>query len=103
MGDPITEREKTLAAVLYHPYTGFGSVELTFSKAHLNHPTIETEHVRAFLAKRKIRHRRKPLKVNSFVPDFPKQELQVDLLGMGENAIPHHGLIAIDIFTEKGA
>ena len=103
MADPITEREKTLAAVFYHPRTGFGSVEHTFSKARVIDPTIKREHVRAFLAKQEIRQRRKPLKVNSFVAAFPRQEFQVDLLDMGENVVPRYGFVAIDIFTKKGS
>ena len=35
MADPITEREKTLASVFYHPRTGFGSVEQTLKQAKL--------------------------------------------------------------------
>ena len=103
MADPITEREKALAAVFYHPRTGFGSVEHTFNTARRIDPTLKREHVRAFIAKQEIRQRRKPLKVNSFVGNFLRQEFQVDLLDMGEQASPRYGFVAIDIFTKKGA
>jgi hypothetical protein len=103
MADPITEREKTLASVFYHPRTGFGSVEQTLKQAKLRDAGITRQHVRSFLAKREIRQRRKPLKVNSFVADFPRQEFQVDLLEMGEQAVPRYGFVAIDIFSKKGA
>ena len=64
-------------------------------------PTIKREHVRAFLAKQEIRQWRKPLKLKSFVAAFPRQEFQVELLDIGENAVPRYGFVAIDIFTKK--
>ena len=103
MPDPITEREKTLASVFYHPRTGFGSVEQTLRKARVIDGSITRQHVRNFIAKQEIRQRRKPLKVNSFVGLFPRQEFQVDLLDMGERAVPRYGFVAIDVFSKKGA
>ena len=103
MPDPITEREKTLASVFYHPRTGFGSVEQTFKQAKARDVGITRQHVRDFIAKQEIRQRRKPLKVNSFVADFPRQEFQVDLMDMGENVTPRYGFVTIDIFSKKGA
>jgi len=103
MPDPITEREKTLASVFYHPRTGFGSVEQTLKQARIRDAGITRQHVRDFIAKQEIRQRRKPLKVNSFVADFPRQEFQVDLLDMGETTVPRYGFTAIDIFSKKGA
>ena len=102
MPNPITEREKTLAAVFYHPRTGFGSLEQTLKQARLRDASITRQQVRDFMAKQEIRQRRKPLKVNSFVADFPRQEFQVDLLDMGETANPRYGFTAIDIFSKKG-
>ena len=103
MPDPITEREKTIASVFYHPRTGFGSIENTLVEARKADPHITRANVRTFIAKQEIRQRRKPLKVNSFVADLPRQEFQVDLLDMGQRATPRYGLTAIDIFTKKGA
>ena len=103
MASPPTEREKLLAKVFYHPQTGFGSVEHTLKTARLQDAGITREHVRSFIAKQEIRQRRKPLKVNSFVADLPRQEFQVDLLDMGERSSPRYGFVAYDIFTKKGA
>ena len=103
MPDPITEREKTLASVFYHPRTGFGSVEQTLKQARIRDVGITRQHVRDFIAKQEIRQRRKPLKVNSFVAEFPRQEFQVDLLDMGEGAAPRYGFVTIDVFSKKGA
>ena len=103
MPDPITEREKTLASVFYHTRTGFGSVEQTLRHARTKDPGINRQHVRDFIAKQEIRQRRKPLKVNSFVGFFPRQQFQVDLLDMGENAIPRYGFVTVDIFSKKGS
>jgi len=102
MPDPITEREKTLASVFYHPKSGFGSVEHIYQSARKLDATINRDHVREFLAKQEVRQRGKPHKVNSFVADFPRQEFQVDLLDMGAKAIPRYGFVAVDIFTKKG-
>jgi hypothetical protein len=103
MANAPTDREKLLAGVFYHPQTGFGSVEHTLKAAKLQDAGITREHVRAFLAKQELRQRRKPLKVNSYVAMFPRQEFQVDLLDMGEKATPRYGFVAIDIFSKKGA
>ena len=103
MPDPVTERDKTLAAVFYHPRTGFGSIEQTLKQARLQDKSITRQQVRDFIAKQEIRQRRKPLKVNSFVADFPRQQFQVDLLDMGEEAVPRYGFTTVDIFSKKGA
>lgn len=98
-------RENVLKNVFYHPKTGFGSVETTFRQAKKLHPSINRSHVREFLSKQKIRQHRKPRgnEVNSYVPDNPRQEFQVDLLDMGASAKPYrYGFTAIDIFTKKG-
>ena len=103
MANAPTDREKLLAGVFYHPQTGFGSVEHTLKAARVQDAIITREHVRAFLAKQELRQRRKPLKVNSFVAMFPRQQFQVDLLDMGEKAMLRYGFVAIDIFSKKGA
>ena len=100
---PVSEKEKTIATVFYHPRTGFGSVERTFRAAHAVDNTITRGHVRDFLAKQEVRQRKKPSKVNSFVADFPRQEFQVDLADFGERAVPRYGFVAIDIFSKKAA
>ena len=99
----MNTKDKTLADVFYDRRTGFSSIEHTFVAAHRIDPTITRTDVRAFIAKQEIRQRRKPLKVNSFVADLPRQEFQVDLLDMGERAKPRYGFVAFDIFTKNGA
>ena len=99
----LSDKEKTLATVFYHPRTGFGSVENTFRSAVQQDPTISRDDVRAFMGKQELRQRRKPLKVNSFVGNFPRQEFQVDLMDMGERAVPRYGFAVVDIFSKKGA
>ena len=100
---PLTEKEKTLASVFYNSRTGFGSVEHTYQAARKLDPSINRAEVRHFIANQEIRQRKKPQKANSFVADLPRQEFQVDLLDMGEKAKPRYGLVAVDIFTKKGA
>ena len=100
---PITEKEQTIASAFYHPRTGFGSVEATHKAVKAKDATITRAEVRSFIAKQEIRQRRKPLKVNSYVADLPRQEFQVDLADFGEPAKPRYGFVAVDIFTKKGA
>ena len=99
----ITAKERTIAEAFYHPANGFGGIEQTYRASRAADPTITRQDVRAFLAKQELRQRRKPHKVNSFVPLFPRQEFQVDLLDQGANANPRYGLTAIDIFSKKAA
>ena len=103
MAAPLSDMEKAIADVFYHPRKGFGSVERTLQEVRKTHPNVKREDVRAFMAKQEIRQRRKPQKVNSFVADFPRQEFQVDLMDMGESAVPRYGFVAVDIFSKMGA
>jgi hypothetical protein len=103
MPTPVSEKDKHIASVFYHPKTGFGSIEQTFQAARKLDATINRNDIREFLAKQEVRQRHKPHKVNSFVPMFPRQEFQVDLLDMGAKAVPRYGFTAVDIFTKKGA
>ena len=99
----ITARDRLISEVFYNPDTGFGSIEHTLKAARLRDPSITRQDIRQFLAKQEVRQRRKPHKVNSFVPFFPRQEFQVDLLDMGDKSTPRYGFTCIDIFTKKGA
>ena len=99
---PVSAKEKTIAAVFYHP-RGFGSVERTFRAARAVDGGITRADVRDFLQKQEVRQRAKPSRVNSFVADFPRQEFQVDLADFGETAVPRYGFVCIDIFTKKAA
>ena len=99
----ISAKDRLLAEVFYHPQTGFGSVEQTYTAARLRDHTINRTEVRAFLAKQEVRQRRKPHKVNSYVALFPRQEFPVYLLDMGDAAAPRYGFVCIDIFTKKAA
>jgi hypothetical protein len=96
-------RDRLLAQHFYNPRTGFGSAPALLKAAKGEDVNLKLHHVKAFLAKQELRQRAKPLKVNSFVPLLPRQEFQVDLMDMGERAVPRYGLCAIDIFTKKGA
>lgn len=103
MPPPITDTEKAIAGIYYHPRNGFGSVEDTFRQTRAVHPSVTRDDVRDFLKKQEIKQRRKPAQTNSYVADLPRQQFQVDLLDMGERATPRYGFVAIDIFSKKGA
>jgi hypothetical protein len=104
MADEVSERDRRLGEIFYHPQNGFGSVENTYKQARqqgmLN---VTRQHVREFMAKQELRQRRRPPAVNSFVADFPRQEFQVDLADFGERVTPRYGFVAYDIFSKKAA
>ena len=56
----INAKDRLLAEIFYHPQTGFGGVEQTYTAARLRDHTINRTEVRAFLAKQELRQRRKP-------------------------------------------
>ena len=97
----ISAKDRLLADIFYNPQTGFRGVEQTYTAARLRDGTVNRGDVRACLAKQELRQRRKPQKVNSYVAAFPRQEFQVDLLDMGDTAVPRYGFVCIDIFTKK--
>ena len=102
---PISNVERTIAQVFYHPRTGFGSLEETLKAARAFDRHITRADVRAFLAKQELRQRKKPAKneMNSYVAQLPRQEFQIDLMDQGEQAEPRYGFVAIDIFSKKAA
>ena len=99
----LSEKTKILADIFYHPRDGFGSVEQVLRQAREKDTGITRSDVRAFIANQEVRQRRKPLRVNSYVASLPRMEFQVDLMDMGSRAVPRYGLVAIDIFSKKGA
>ena len=60
MPTPVSEKDKLIASVFYHPKTGFGSIEQTFQAARKLDATINRNDIREFLAKQEVRQRRKP-------------------------------------------
>ena len=94
-------KERAIAEVYYDERHGFGSIQHTLGKAREKYPGITREEVKAFLDKQEVRQRRKPLKVNSYVADLPRQEFQVDLADFGQEANPRYCFVAIDIFSKK--
>ena len=97
----VTPLDRAIGEAYYHPRTGFGGVEATFQAAKANYPGLTRAHVREFLAKQENRQRRKPRGGNSFVPDFVRQEFQIDLADFGERAKPRYALVAVDIMSKK--
>jgi hypothetical protein len=94
-------KERIIAEAFYDEKHGFGSLQHTLQKAREKDPSITREEVKAFLDKQEIKQQRKPLHVNSFVADLPRQEFQVDLADFGFSARPRYCFVAIDIFSKK--
>lgn len=95
------ERDRVIAEVFYNKREGFGSLQATYASARRVDPRITKQDVRRFLMNQEVRQRRKPIKVNSYVPDLPREQFQVDLMDMGARAAPRYGFVAMDIFTKK--
>ena len=97
----LSAKERVISEEFYHRERGFGSLQDTLKAARARDPTITRSDVREFLAKQEIRQRRKPLKVNSYIPNLARDEFQCDLADFGERANPRYGFVCIDIFTKK--
>ena len=94
-------KDEIIAEAYYDERHGFGSIQHTLKKAREKDPKISLDDVKEFLGKQEVRQQRKPLHVNSFVPDLPRQEFQVDLADFGIHARPRYCFVAIDIFSKK--
>ena len=91
------DKERVIAEAFYDKRHGFGSVQHTLARARQKDPSITRAQVKAFLDNQEVKQRRKPLKVNSFVADLPRQEFQVDLADFGAEARPRYCLSLIHI------
>lgn len=100
---PLSPREQSIADVYYHPRHGFGSIEHTHRLVSAVNPTVTRAEVRTFLKNQEIRQRKKPIGGNSYVPDYVRQQYQIDLADFGERAMPRYGFVAIDILSKKAA
>ena len=94
-------KDDIIAEVYYDERHGFGSIQHTLKRAREKDSKITLDDVKEFLEKQEVKQQRKPLKVNSFVADLPRQEFQVDLADFGVHAKPRYCFVAIDIFSKK--
>ena len=92
---------RIIAETYYDERHGFGSLQHTLQKAREKDSSITKAEVKAVLNKQEIKQQRKPIHVNSFVADLPRQEFQVDLADFGLHAGPRYCFVAIDIFSKK--
>ena len=79
-------KERIIAEAFYDEKNGFGSVQHILTRARQKDPSITRGEVKAFLDNQEVKQRRKPLQVNSFVADLPRQEFQVDLADFGRSS-----------------
>ena len=75
-------KERILREVWYDPEDGFGSALATFKEAVKRDPSITKADVKAFLDKQESRQRRRG-KGNSYVADYPCEQLQLDVADFG--------------------
>jgi hypothetical protein len=104
---PVTDvvrspKERVIAAVYYHRH-GFGGVEETLQKAQAQDASITKEDVQRFLAKQKTYQDRQTRGIhNSYVPNGPKAEYQVDVAHFPGSKTARYGCFVLDIFTKVG-
>ena len=98
-------RRRIIEEVYRDPRTGFGSIANTLKAAKDRNPFVTRKEVKDFLETLRERQDRPQRGYNSFVPQEPMHEVQVDLAYMqafGGKPYPYM-LVAIDSFSKKVA
>lgn len=95
--------EKIIRKAYYDPSTGFSGVDKLYQK--LKSKGITRKQIKEFINKQEVYQTTKKNtgKQGSFIPQYPLQELQLDLIYL-ENAHlnkARYGLVAIDPFTKR--
>ena len=99
------ERQRIIKDVYLDPRSGFGSVASTLKAAKERNPFVKRSEVKDFFETLRERQDRPQRGYNSFVPQEPMHEVQVDLAFMssfGGKPYPYM-LVAIDSFSKKVA
>lgn len=103
---PTTDYSKIIKAAYYDVKSGFGGVRKLYAKLKPLHPDIRLVDISNTLKKQFIYVRTKKAGVkNSFIPRFPKQEFQIDLIVFEDvdlNGGIEYGLTCVDVFTKIG-
>ena len=98
-------RRRAVEEAYTDPRTGLGSMANTLKAARLQNPFVTREDVKAYFETLRDRQDRPQRGYNSFVPQEPMHEVQVDLAFMsafGGKPYPYL-LVAIDSFSKKVA
>jgi hypothetical protein len=93
--------DKAISKVYYNLESGFGSQAETYRKTVAEDPRVTRADVKRFFEKQEILQRNKPKGYNSYVPKFPRQQIQLDLAEFGTEAEFRYMLIGVDIFTKQ--
>lgn len=98
--------EELVKKYYYDPTTGFVGINKLHKKIIKEIPNITKEKIKEILDKQEIYQisKKNNQKLNSFIPTFPLQEIQVDLIYIEDKHLnkARYALTAIDIFTKKG-
>ena len=104
--DPNQEKknkQETIRSAYYDASTGFTGVEKLYRL--LKNKGVTRKEIKDFLAKQEIVQISKKNygKMNSFIPQHPLQEFQIDLIYLENKHLnkASYGLVAIDAFTKK--
>ena len=98
-------RRRIIEEVYLNPRTGFGSIADTLKAAKERNPFVTRDEVKRYFESLADRQDRPQRGSNSFVPQEPMHEVQVDLAFMqafGAKPYPYM-LVAIDSFSKKVA
>ena len=98
-------RRRIVEQVYRDPRTGFGSIASTLKATRARNPFVSRDEVKQFFETLRDRQDRPQRGYNSFVPQEPMHEVQVDLAFMqnfGPKPYPYM-LVAIDSFSKKVA
>ena len=96
----MTDKDAVISKIYYDVNGGFGSLPKTLAKAKNIDPTITYNDVKSFLDKQVVRQKTKPNRYNSYVPQFPHTEYQVDLADFGAGGKFRYAMLCTDIFTK---
>ena len=96
----MTERTKDdVIKSVYYGQDGFGSIETTYRKAKMKDITITKQNVKDWFFKN-VEKISKVTGYNTYIPNAPLDEFQIDHFNFGERGEEQDGLAIIDTFTK---
>lgn len=101
--DMTTNTEDKIRSLYYNPESGFVGVEKLYRK--LKTEGVSRKDIQKFLNKQQVYqvNKKNNKRSGSFIPKFPLQEFQIDLIYLDDSHLNQasYGLCCIDAFTKK--
>jgi|GEM_PF-7052888 len=103
----MADKEEIIRKTYYNPSTGFTGIEKLFRQLKKDgHSNISRVDIKKFLQKQEVSQlaKKKTQPSVSWIPRFPLQEFQIDLIYLENKHLNQnsYGLTSIDAFTKKG-